>query len=91
MTRSVGLVLGGLGWLSLVAAIFAAGTPMVAPAEESSTPPVEPVVTDRPTDCASPEMVPRKSLQIDVRGGLGLVDTVPDWLAGVGLAFRLPL
>jgi hypothetical protein len=36
-------------------------------------------------------MVPRKSLQIDVRGGLGLVDTVPDWLAGVGLAFRLPL
>jgi hypothetical protein len=29
-------------------------------------------------------------LQIDLRGGLGLVDHEPDWLVGAGLAFRLP-
>jgi hypothetical protein len=28
--------------------------------------------------------------QIDVRGGFGLVESEPDWLAGAGLAFRLP-
>jgi hypothetical protein len=28
--------------------------------------------------------------QVDVRGGIGMVDDVPDWLAGAGLAFRLP-
>lgn len=28
--------------------------------------------------------------QIDLRGGLGLVEGVPDWLVGAGLAFRLP-
>jgi hypothetical protein len=28
--------------------------------------------------------------QIDIRGGLGLVDNAPDWLVGAGLAFRVP-
>ena len=28
--------------------------------------------------------------QVDVRGGIGIVDNVPDWLFGAGLAFRLP-
>ena len=28
--------------------------------------------------------------QIDVRGGIGLVNNVPDWLVGAGLSFRLP-
>jgi hypothetical protein len=28
--------------------------------------------------------------QIDLRGGLGLVDHEPDWLVGAGLAFRVP-
>ncbi len=28
--------------------------------------------------------------QIDIRGGLGLVDNEPNWLAGAGLAFRVP-
>jgi len=32
-----------------------------------------------------------RNVQFDVRGGLGLVDDVPDWLAGVGVAFRVPL
>jgi hypothetical protein len=31
-----------------------------------------------------------RTWQIDVRGGIGMVDNVPDWLAGAGLAFRLP-
>ena len=31
-----------------------------------------------------------RSFQIDFRIGLGLVDNEPDWLAGAGLAFRLP-
>ena len=28
--------------------------------------------------------------QVDVRGGIGMVDNVPDWLFGAGLAFRVP-
>jgi hypothetical protein len=32
----------------------------------------------------------QRSFQIDFRVGLGLVDHEPDWLAGVGLASRLP-
>jgi len=28
--------------------------------------------------------------QIDIRGGLGLVENEPDWLVGAGLAFRVP-
>jgi hypothetical protein len=28
--------------------------------------------------------------QIDLRGGLGLVDNDPDWLVGAGFAFRVP-
>ena len=28
--------------------------------------------------------------QIDIRGGVGLVDNEPDWLVGAGLAFRVP-
>ena len=28
--------------------------------------------------------------QIDIRGGIGLVDNEPKWLVGAGLAFRLP-
>jgi hypothetical protein len=28
--------------------------------------------------------------QLDIRGGIGLVDNVPKWLVGAGLAFRLP-
>lgn len=31
-----------------------------------------------------------KRFQIDIRGGVGLVDNEPDWLVGAGLAFRLP-
>jgi hypothetical protein len=31
-----------------------------------------------------------RNWQVDVRGGVGMVDNVPDWLAGAGLAFRLP-
>ena len=31
-----------------------------------------------------------RNLQVDVRGGLGMVDSVPDWLVGAGVAFRLP-
>ena len=31
-----------------------------------------------------------RRLQIDFRGGFGLVDNEPDWLVGAGLAFRLP-
>jgi len=30
------------------------------------------------------------TFQLDIRGGFGLVDSVPDWLFGVGIAFRLP-
>ena len=29
-------------------------------------------------------------LQIDLRGGVGLVDQEPDWLVGAGIAYRLP-
>jgi len=28
--------------------------------------------------------------QIDIRGGVGLVENEPDWLVGAGLAFRVP-
>jgi hypothetical protein len=28
--------------------------------------------------------------QVDVRGGIGIVENVPDWLFGAGLAFRVP-
>jgi hypothetical protein len=31
-----------------------------------------------------------RSFQIDVRGGIGRVDSESDWLLGAGLAFRLP-
>jgi hypothetical protein len=31
-----------------------------------------------------------RTWQVDVRGGIGMVDNVPDWLAGAGLAFRVP-
>jgi hypothetical protein len=31
-----------------------------------------------------------RTWQVDVRGGIGMVDNVPDWLAGAGLAFRIP-
>ncbi|MGB5814663.1 MAG: transporter [Thermoanaerobaculia bacterium] len=31
-----------------------------------------------------------RRFQIDIRGGLGLVDNEPDWLVGAGLAFRIP-
>jgi hypothetical protein len=31
-----------------------------------------------------------RRFQIDLRGGVGLVDNEPDWLVGAGLAFRLP-
>ena len=31
-----------------------------------------------------------RTWQVDVRGGVGMVDNVPDWLAGAGLAFRVP-
>ncbi len=32
----------------------------------------------------------KPNLQLDIRGGVGLVDNVPKWLFGAGLAFRLP-
>ena len=32
----------------------------------------------------------RRNLEFDIRGGLGLTDSVPDWLVGAGLSFRLP-
>jgi hypothetical protein len=31
-----------------------------------------------------------RTFQLDVRGGIGMVDNVPDWLFGTGLAFRVP-
>lgn len=31
-----------------------------------------------------------RRFQLDVRGGVGLVDNEPDWLVGVGLALRVP-
>jgi hypothetical protein len=31
-----------------------------------------------------------RTWQVDVRGGIGMVDNVPDWLAGAGFAFRVP-
>ena len=31
-----------------------------------------------------------RTWQIDVRGGIGMVDNVPDWLFGAGFAFRVP-
>jgi hypothetical protein len=31
-----------------------------------------------------------RTWQLDVRGGIGIVENVPDWLFGTGLAFRLP-
>ena len=31
-----------------------------------------------------------RAWQADVRGGIGMVDNVPDWLFGAGLAFRVP-
>ena len=31
-----------------------------------------------------------RTFQVDVRGGIGMVDNVPDWLFGAGLAFRVP-
>jgi hypothetical protein len=32
----------------------------------------------------------RPLFQIDIRGGVGLVNNVPNWLVGAGLAFRVP-
>jgi hypothetical protein len=31
-----------------------------------------------------------RTWQVDLRGGIGIVENVPDWLFGAGLAFRLP-
>lgn len=46
---------------------------------------------DRHSFQAGTTVLLSRNVQIDVRGGLGLADNAPDWLAGVGIAFRLPL
>ncbi len=46
---------------------------------------------DRHSIQAGTTILLSRNVQIDIRGGIGLVDNVPDWLAGVGFAFRLPL
>ena len=43
--------------------------------EEASTPPNESIVTDRATDSASPELVPRKTLQFELGYKFSRLDT----------------
>jgi hypothetical protein len=45
---------------------------------------------DRHNFQAGTTILLNRRFQIDIRGGLGLVDNEPDWLVGAGLAFRLP-
>jgi hypothetical protein len=46
--------------------------------------------SDRHTFQAGATVLLSPLFQIDFRGGVGLVDNEPDWLVGVGLAFRVP-
>lgn len=46
--------------------------------------------TDRHTFQTGATVLLTRNLQIDARVGFGMVDSEPDWLAGAGLAFRLP-
>ena len=66
--------------------------------EEAPTPPIEPIVTDRPTDSASPELVPRKTLQFelgykfsrfDTDSGRTDVQELPDLLARFGVSDKV--
>ncbi len=45
---------------------------------------------DRHSIQAGTTILLSRIFQIDIRGGVGLVDSEPDWLFGAGLAFRLP-
>jgi len=45
---------------------------------------------DRHSFQAGATILLARTFQIDVRAGVGIVDNEPDWLAGAGLAFRLP-
>ena len=74
--------------------------PMVAMAEEASTPPDDSIVTDRPTDSASPELVPRKTLQIEMGYKFSRLDSesgrtdtqeAPDLLARFGISDKVEL
>ena len=98
VTRSARRVSGRFGWLPLAAAILAVGTPIGALAEDASTPPNESIVTDRPTDSASPELVPRKTLQVELGykfsrldSDSGRTDTqeLPDLLARFGVSEKV--
>jgi hypothetical protein len=45
---------------------------------------------DRHAFQAGATVLVTRTFQLDVRAGFGMVDNEPDWLAGAGLAFRLP-
>lgn len=45
---------------------------------------------DRHNFQAGATLLVNRVFQLDIRGGLGLVDNEPDWLVGAGLAFRVP-
>lgn len=46
--------------------------------------------SDRHSFQAGATVLLKPTLQFDLRAGFGFVDDVPDWLVGLGLAFRLP-
>ena len=46
---------------------------------------------DRHSAQAGATVQVNQNIQIDFRGGVGFVNNVPDWLIGVGFAYRLPL
>lgn len=83
----------------LTALLLAGG--VAAPAVASEDAPAaadDPIVTDRPTDSASPELVPSRTLQIEagykftrLDGELGRTDTqaLPDLLARFGISGRV--
>ena len=47
-------------------------------------------IPDSHTFQAGATVLLTSTLQVDVRGGVGIVDSVPDWLFGAGLAVRVP-
>jgi hypothetical protein len=81
-------------------AILLAGViaPAVEADEEAGAPPSGSIVTDRPTDSASPELVPRKTLQFELGYKFSRLDTdsgrvdtqeLPDLLARFGVSEKV--
>jgi hypothetical protein len=82
----------------LFAALVAMAGAVAAGAQEEEAAAPGPIVTDRPTDSASPALVPRRTLQIEAGykftrtdDGSGRTDTheVPDLLARFGITERV--